>query len=92
MFAELNSQPPKVYGVNSVDLKSNSGSKKPFGLTDSLSVQSAMHPLKQFANTFKNKVSLSIHPTDAAPRRSVGFLDRLYKSIPKRNSLSTRTQ
>jgi hypothetical protein len=38
-----------------------------------------MHPLKQCLNTFKNKVSLSIHPTDAAPRRSMGFLDRFDK-------------
>jgi diguanylate cyclase (GGDEF)-like protein len=38
-----------------------------------------MHPLKQCVNTFKNKVSLSIHPTDAAPRRSMGFLDRFDK-------------
>jgi hypothetical protein len=75
MFAELSSQPLKVYGVNLVGSKSNFGSKKPFGLTDTLSVQSATHPLKQFVNTFKSKVSLSIHPTDAAPRRSLGFLD-----------------
>jgi hypothetical protein len=73
MFAELSSQPLKIYDVNSVGLKSNFGSKKPFSLTDTLSVQSLMHPLKQCVNTFKNKVSLSIHPTDAAPRRSMGF-------------------
>jgi hypothetical protein len=81
MFAELSSQPLKVYGVNSVGLKSNFGSKKPFSLTDTLSVQSVMHPLKQCVNTFKNKVSLSIHPTDAAPRRSMGFLDRFDKTL-----------
>jgi hypothetical protein len=81
MFAELSSQPLKVYGVNSVGLKSNFGSKKPFSLTDTLSVQSLMHPLKQCVNTFKNKVSLSIHPTDAAPRRSMGFLDRFDKTL-----------
>jgi hypothetical protein len=79
MFAELSSQPLKIYDVNSVGLKSNFGSKKPFSLTDTLSVQSLMHPLKQCVNTFKNKVSLSIHPTDAAPRRSMGFLDRFDK-------------
>ena len=56
------------------------GSNKPLGLTGILSVQSAIYPLKQFVNTFKNKVSLAIHPTDAAPRRSVGFLDRFDKS------------
>jgi hypothetical protein len=80
MFAELSSQPLKIYGVNSVGLKSNFGSKKPFSLTDTLSVQSLMHPLKQCVNTFKNKVSLSIHFTDAAPRRSIGFLDRFDKT------------
>jgi hypothetical protein len=78
-WAELSSQPLKIYGVNSVGLKSNFGSKKPFSLTDTLSVQSLMHPLKQCVNRFKNKVSLSIHPTDAAPRRSMGFLDRFDK-------------
>jgi putative transposase len=53
--------------------------EKTYSLTDTLSVQSVMHPLKQCINTFKNKVSLSIHPTDAAPRRSMGFLDRFDK-------------
>jgi hypothetical protein len=38
-----------------------------------------MHPLKKCVNTFKNKVSLSIHPTDAAPRRSMDFLDKFDK-------------
>ena len=36
---------------------------------------------KQFwrEKTFKNKASLLIHPTDAASRRTVGFLDRFDK-------------
>jgi putative transposase len=63
-------------------LKSSFGSKKPFSLTDTLSVQSVIHPLKQCVNRFKNKVSLSIHPTDAALRRSMGFLDRFDKKNP----------
>jgi hypothetical protein len=86
MFAELSSQPLKIYDVNSVGLKSNFGSKKPFSLTDTLSVQSLMHPLKQCVNTFKNKVILSIHPTDAASRRSMGFLDRFNKTVDGGNS------
>ncbi len=75
MCDELNSLQHRVFGLGTSGLQISSGVKGHFGQMDILFALLEILRQKQFGNTFKIKVSLTIHPTDATSCRSVGFLD-----------------
>ena len=58
-LGELNNLQRKVYGRDLNGLKSNSGLKKHFGLTDILFALLGMRLLIQFENTFKSRANYS---------------------------------